>query len=81
MQRSDKASPRQSRQLSFIAQYSTSIEYMPGGDNAVADSLSRMRSIRLPTEISFVELADQENDEEFKKLRESPGFGSKWKPI
>lgn len=34
-QRSDKASPRQLRQLTFIAQFSTDIEYLPGVDNVV----------------------------------------------
>ena len=39
-QRSEKASPRQQTQLSFISQFSTKIEYLPGKDNVVADSLS-----------------------------------------
>ena len=42
-QKSEKASPRQQRQLSFISQYTTRIEYLPGIDNVVADSLSRVR--------------------------------------
>ena len=41
-QRSEKASLRQQTQLSFISQFSTKIEYLPGKDNVVADSLSRM---------------------------------------
>ena len=48
MQKSDKASPRQKRQLSHIAQYTTQIEYIKGADNTVADSLSRVESINCP---------------------------------
>ncbi|XP_033224799.1 uncharacterized protein LOC117177867 [Belonocnema kinseyi] len=55
-QRSKKASPRQQRQLAFIFQYTTRIEYLPGADNVVADSLSRVESIKLRTEWSLVEL-------------------------
>ena len=39
-QRSEKAAPRQQTQLSFITQFSTKIDYLPGKDNVVADSLS-----------------------------------------
>ena len=39
-QRSEKASPRQQTQLSFISQFSTKIKYLPGKDNVVADPIS-----------------------------------------
>ena len=45
VQRSDKASPRQIRQLSFIAQFTTLIEHLPGTSNVVADPLSRVESL------------------------------------
>ena len=50
-QRSETASPRQKTQLYFIFQFSTKIDYLPGKDNVVADSLSRKESIRLATDI------------------------------
>ena len=40
MQKSDKASSRETRQLSLIAQYTTQIEYMKGAESTVADSLA-----------------------------------------
>jgi len=65
--RSEKASPRQTRQLAYITQFSTKIEYIRGTENPVADSLSRVEAIRLPTEFSLVELsAKQVEDNELK---------------
>ena len=71
-QKSDKASPRQIHQLSFIAQFTTDIEYLPGADNLVADPLSRIESLRLPVEISLKELAEkQESDPDLKLWKQS----------
>ena len=75
MQKSDKASQRQGHQLSLIAQYTTQIEYIKGADNTVADSLSRVESIRLPVKIDLNDLAaKQEADEQLKAIRESPDY-------
>lgn len=57
-QRADKASPRQRRQLSFISQFTTTIEYLSGSANLVADTLSRVESIRLPLEFNLLELSE-----------------------
>ncbi|XP_025997554.2 uncharacterized protein LOC113005865 [Solenopsis invicta] len=63
------SSPRQLRQLSFIAQFSTDIGYLPDPDNLVADSLSRIEALRLPTEFELVDLASrQKEDEELQHL-------------
>ena len=71
-QRSEKASPRQQTQISFISQFSTKIDYLPGKDNVVADSLSRIESICLATDISLIVLARaQEADEELRHLLSS----------
>ena len=71
-QRLDKASPRQRRQLSFISQYSTRLEYIPGVNNVVVDAWSRVETIRLPLEFDLVELARlQKDDPELAQLRES----------
>lgn len=66
---SDKASPRQLRQLSFIAQFTTELEYIAGSNNVIADSLSRIEALRLPVEFELVDLAAwQKEDEELKHL-------------
>lgn len=57
-QKLDKASPRQIRQLDFIAQFSTNITYISGKLNSVADSLSRIESISMPIIVSLEELAN-----------------------
>lgn len=68
-QKSDKASPRQQRQLSFLSQFTTKLEYIPGVKNVVADSLSRIDLIRLATDMSLIELSEaQSQDEELKNL-------------
>lgn len=82
MQRSDKASPRQLRQLSYIAQFTTRIEHIAGSENAVADPLSRIDSTRLPLEFDLCELAErQATDDQLKLIKESPDYSVKLKRI
>ena len=72
-QRVEKMSQRQQRQIAFISQFTTDIQYQPGHENIVADSLSRVESVRIPTEFSLVELAQQQlEDEEIKSLISDP---------
>jgi len=69
-QRLDKASPRQARQLDLIAQFTTEIVHLAGGENTVADTLSRIDAINLPVIVTTEELAEhQANDEELQQLR------------
>lgn len=69
VQRSEKASPRQVRQLSFIAQFTTHVEHVSGPNNVVTDTLSRAESFRMPLEINLKEVAvHQETDIELKQL-------------
>ncbi|CAB0042447.1 unnamed protein product, partial [Trichogramma brassicae] len=71
-QRTDKHSPRQARQLDFIAQFDTVIQHTPGEDNTVADALSRVDSIAMPTVITTKELSDeQKRDPQLAHIRES----------
>ena len=74
-QRIKKISQRQQRQIAFISQFTTVIAYQPGGDNVVADSLSRVESIRVPTEFDLSELAQaQIGDAELQNLMTDPNL-------
>ena len=70
-QKSDKASPRQQRQLVFIGQFTTRIYHVNGEDNVVADALSRVNSIDMPqqTDEELQELLTFDNSLTLKKLR------------
>lgn len=46
-QKGDKQSPRQIRHLEFISQFTTSIKFVPGVQNTVADSFSRICELDL----------------------------------
>ncbi|XP_076032990.1 uncharacterized protein LOC143020454 [Oratosquilla oratoria] len=65
-------SPRVSRQLSFLSQFDTHIEYIKGEDNQVADALSRITSSILPDHhhVDYARIAaSQGDDEELRLLR------------
>lgn len=64
-QKNEKASPRQSRQLQYVSQFSTDVRHINGKDNVVADTLSRTEEISI---IDFSEIADsQESDNDLKE--------------
>lgn len=66
---SNNDTARRERQLSYISQFCTKIEYLKGEENPVADALSRIEEIQCPTTIDLNQLSiDQRNDEELKKL-------------
>lgn len=68
-QRSDKASPRQLRQLDFIGQFTTNIVHISGSTNIVADTMSRIEAITSPAPVTYEELATaQETDAELADL-------------
>ena len=72
-QKVEKICQRQQRQIAFISQFTTNIKFQSGADNIVADSLSRVESIRVPVEFSSLELAQaQSNDDELKSLITDP---------
>lgn len=69
LQKSDKASPKQSRQLDFISQFSTKIIHFAGADNIIADTLSRIEAIDMPVIVSTAELAKmQATDSELQDI-------------
>lgn len=74
-------SPRQSRHLDFISQFTTDIRHIKGKDNAVADALSRTEAALVEeVEVSLNNLAQlQKNDEELQSLSQNPAPQSKVK--
>lgn len=67
--RRDKCSPRQFRYLDYIGQFTTDIRYVPGKENIVADTLSRIEEISMPSPLDYQSLArDQETDPELLDL-------------
>ena len=48
-------SPRQTRQLLFISEV---IRHVPGAENIVADALSRVNTIVMPTSLDMQEIAE-----------------------
>jgi transposase InsO family protein len=78
LQKRDKASPRQVRQLDFISQYSTEIHHIEGKDNSTADALSRIDAISTqPVTITSEEISiAQDSDSELKNLLDYEWNGS-----
>jgi len=68
-QKSDRASPRQARQMDFISQYTTEIIHIGGTENTVADALSRIVAVDVPVLFSTEKVAaEQENDKELQYI-------------
>ena len=71
-QRSDKASPRQSRHLDYILQFNTQFSFVKGEDNVVADALSRTGTISMPALLDSATIKEvQETDAELQHFSES----------
>lgn len=80
-QKMDKASPRQARQLDFIAQFSTDIRHVPGIENVVPDMLSRIETIEA-SKIDYKRLAEsQKTDNELQSLLNSDKTSLRLKKI
>ena len=77
-------SPRQTRHLSFIAEFSTDVRHIEGKANVVADALSRsadLSAIAVPT-IDYRSLAkDQEKSEEIAAYRTSSSTGLRFADV
>nr|CAH8845942.1 unnamed protein product [Trichobilharzia regenti]CAH8864580.1 unnamed protein product [Trichobilharzia regenti] len=60
---SDRYSPRESRHLDYISQFTSDIQHVSGSDNAVADALSRVCATSVPPTIDLHKMAElQLND-------------------
>lgn len=79
MQSKTERSPRQSRHLDFIAQFSTDIQYVKGQENVVADTMSRLSEIDLSTPRLEELVKAQQIDQELPLLQTSLPESSKVK--
>lgn len=61
-------SPRQTRHLSFIAEFTSDIQHIAGKNNIVADALSRVHAIAVPT-IDYQALAADQRSHEVQAYR------------
>ena len=74
----DKYTPRQTRHLDYISQFTTDIRHVRGVENQAADALSRATTIAAmtpsqPSKINFEAMARaQDTDPELQALQDSP---------
>ena len=67
--RPDRQSPRQSRQLDFISQFTSDIRYVKGSENTAADALSRITINSASSTIDFQAIAlAQQSSLAFKQI-------------
>lgn len=75
---SSSDTPRRLRHLDFISQFCTSIEYIQGSQNIVADTLSRIEQINMPSPLDYTEISKaQQNDLELKELLKAKNLNFK----
>ncbi|CAH8578282.1 unnamed protein product [Schistosoma bovis] len=60
---SDKYSPRESRQLDYISQFTSDIQHVSGANNVVADALSRITSLNSFQGIDLLKLAELQKED------------------
>ncbi|CAH8821790.1 unnamed protein product, partial [Trichobilharzia szidati] len=70
---SDKYSPRESRQLDYVSQFSSDIRHVSGVNNTVADALSRICSFTQIDGIDLVKLARLQKED--IELQRATGTG------
>lgn len=61
---SPNETPRHSRQLDFISQFSTDIRYVQGPENIPADVLSRTAAVAVPASIPYQQIAEAQDQDE-----------------
>ena len=64
LQRPEKASPRQLNQLDYISQFCVTFKYVPGKDNVVADALSRVEAVDMPTSLNAETIYEAQQEED-----------------
>lgn len=71
----DRETPRRTRELLYISEFTSDIQYVTGNENPVADALSRVESVVCPTSIDFDEVAraQETNDQMARMLAEPRG--------
>ena len=69
-QRPEKASPRQLHQLDFISQFCLTLEHIEGKDNVVADALSRVEAIDMPSQLNSEAIHQAQQDEDIAEDHE-----------
>lgn len=57
--------PRRTRQLLFVSEFTTDIRHVSGDKNVVADTLSRVATISCPTSIDFEQLAESQQHDDY----------------
>ena len=71
-QHSDRASPRQQRQLDYILQFNVEWTHIKGEDNIVADTLSRTCTVSMPTQLDPAAISQgQQSCQELPHLLEA----------
>ncbi|CAI2723349.1 unnamed protein product [Schistosoma spindalis] len=82
--KSDRYSPRETRQLDYISQFSTNIQFIKGESNVVADTLSRFNvdAISFTKEIDLSEMARlQIDDPDLVACKQNSSLSLKSVPI
>ena len=70
----EKASPRQARQLLYITEFTTDIQYIKGNENIVADAMSRIEVLSSPSPINYSTLSENQNDDDLNKILNNPSL-------
>ena len=69
---SDRYSPRESRQLDYISQFSTDLRYVEGSSNVVADALSRPHVVSIHSSFNLDSFANNQCDADWDRLKDNP---------
>lgn len=78
----DKDNARRIRQLLYISEYTTDIQYVEGEGNVVADTLSRIESISIPSIVDYTQLGeDQKNDPMLHNLLQDKTLSNQFKKV
>lgn len=76
-QKPETASPLRIRYVNFISQFTTDIRHVPGAENLVADTMSRMEAISTPDDTERIATAQHE-DKSIEELLKNASLQLKW---